>query len=238
MLILWFCLGIVVQSPKYDDERCFISTALSYDAKLNITSGFLGYVKNGPLNYENWSMHEIVRLLQSKSFAPEATHPMLLPTLLLQHIYRANVARLESVRNTLHTVEDGVLGMEEHFAQERFVNEKDVSYPSEPWKVPGPPDADKRTIALSYSVLNHKLVRNHTTLMNESFSFAQTLLANNIYGLGAVRKMRERWKTQSINGIDERELESFLLLLKGYFSSYTNRHKRLLSRIDVAFHEV
>lgn len=230
MLILRIYLGIVVQSPKYDDERCFISTALSYDAKHNITSGFFGYVSSGPLNDEQWSMHEILQLLQSPQFAPEATHPMLLPTLLLRHIYGANVARLESARNTLHTVEDQVRGMETLFASGQDLIKSSISL-----EVPGP---DKCAIEKSYSALNQELVQNHTTLMNEGFSFAQTLLANNIYGLGAVRKMREREKKQGMNRIDERELESFLLQLKGYIASYTYRRTRLLSRINVAFHEV
>jgi hypothetical protein len=181
-------------------------------------------------------MHEILELLQSSQFAPETSHPMLLPTLLLRHIYGSNVERLESARNNLHSIESQIRAKEKLLASGQGLSNSDmVSKETIP---------DKYAIEGSYSDLNQDLVKHHTTLMNEGFSFSQTLLANSLYGLTAVRKMRKARKKnkkergQERNRIDERELETFLLQLKGYISSYAQRRKRLLSRIDVAFHEV
>jgi hypothetical protein len=100
-------LGIVVQSPKYDNHTfpdSFVSAALSYNPVTKVTSGFLGYIYNESDPED--SMHGVLERIEKKGAAILATHPMLLPTFILDSWCDFCRVRLEESRQMLRKVEE------------------------------------------------------------------------------------------------------------------------------------
>ena len=222
-----FQLAIVLQSPKYDDLpgfAKFISTALSWDPKTNVTSGFLGYIPQPEQDTFNMVLDEILQRRNGNL----AGNPMMIPTLILKACCESYRTRLELAREVLDVsqrMSERFLGLVQALKKSGYKQDK----------------AYKEMKDGIYPVANHK--RNYErSLSNEAFSFSKDLGTSCNYALVKVsslaKKLRSNAKAKMTEPIAGKELESLVLHLENKLDAYDYRRQRILDRMRTDFEQV
>ncbi|MCJ1404484.1 hypothetical protein MMC11_007710, partial [Xylographa trunciseda] len=175
-------LSIVVQSPKYTGDDSFISTALSYDPVLNVTSGYLGYIFDEAKEGKG-TMDSVISDLETGA-ALLSAHPLLLPTLILKSWCDYYHEQLETSRLTLHEVE-----LQTRILEDRFTIKERLSYDDQAQTTneSKSTEQEEQIIKASYNKIHKDLSAQHERLLNESFPFANDFGVSCLDALGKVR---------------------------------------------------
>jgi hypothetical protein len=221
----WFHFsGIVVQGPK-TDEADFISAALSYDPIRNITSGFLGFTtpridEDGEIkeNLPHGKMDIVMEGLCSGQFTPNAMHPLLLPTLILNSWCDFNSDKLDDSRERLWHVRR-VAKIIQHRV-EALVSDRESLEPLSDQlseqaadKLPELPEQLSeqdvndihRQIQMDGALCNDSLFKEHSVLLNESFPFVEQLVDSSLEGLREFRSLVQEMLDKNTTILDQKD---------------------------------
>ncbi|TAQ87652.1 hypothetical protein B7494_g4006 [Chlorociboria aeruginascens] len=206
--------GFVLQSPKYEDERTFVSNVLSYDPVKNITSGFLGYVKDESQNSPGRVMENILLSLKSDYFAPSAAHPLLIPSLILNCWFTLNKSKIDTSNLELKNAKKKLqlIKYDEDRNGDNYVSNINLK--------------TKQYEYLSNSIINTR------QLLTENSTFSETLCKNCLDSLAAL---------STHSGIPDpqgKKLRAFLLYLKGDIAAYDHYRESLVSYTQVSLNDL
>ena len=230
-----FQLGLVLQSPKYDllDHENFISTALSYDPKTKVTSGFLGRISSTTKPGEG-TMDIIFDVVSQPRTVVLATHPMMVPTFMLYSCCESYRAHLIQSREHLQTIKDEskeLLELLTALAQSRDKHDKAYK------------QMEKHIISIPTLVYKR-------SLQNETFPFSQDLGTSCKEALAIVRslakksellepkKLGSNAEEKTTELLAQQELEIFVLHLENKLDAYDHRRQRILDRMRTVSKDV
>jgi hypothetical protein len=210
-------LGIIVQSPKYyhvdDEDNSFISTCLSYNPITKVTTGFLGYVTDTGLD-------SVLETLARGSVVPLASHPLLVPSLILLWWRDYYDARLNATSSKLREVQKSYRSEVQKF----FDQWEDGSI-------------DEQNILKFVRFLSDDTLAQHQSLLNGTFPFITDLGRSCLEAFQRVRWLNETHQNDPATAV-EQQLEGFLLYLNDTLEAFDHRRERLLSHMLKAFEYV
>ncbi|MCJ1381361.1 hypothetical protein MMC17_004471 [Xylographa soralifera] len=172
-------LSIVVQSPKYTGDDSFISTALSYDPIMNVTSGYLGYIFDKAKDGKG-TMDCVISDLENGA-ALLSIHPLLLPTLILESWCGYYHEQLETSRLRLHEVEQRARILEDRYTIEASLLYNGQAQTANESKST---EQEERIMKVSYNKIHKDL---SAKLLDESLPFANDLGVSCLDALGKFR---------------------------------------------------
>lgn len=233
---------MVVQSPKFDDDRTFISTALSYNPENGVTSGFLGYIhdENSSTSRQKvtkGTMDNVLDGVVSEAFGIHSLNPLLLPVLILNSLHDFNENQLAESHTLIKRVEGTMNGMSDIFSK---------SWNAQQSKIRDLLGSAKDAMK-GYDTAHHDLVQSQNTLLSESFPFNKDLGLN---CSDASKDMKNWLEAQSTKKDDEPTkkdgkptfkmpgLETLIIRLIKMSERHEGRRERLYKRMKVAIDAV
>lgn len=206
----------IFQSPRYGTD--FLSAALSFDPASKVTSGFLGYISSdqGIWNGLDTLVSDLTDL------GHLASHPLLLPTLILETLCNNYNQDLKRIQNDLRDVQRNLGTMQQYFLRQ---------------------DGEVYGQQLIEWDKNHaKLVINHNELTGETFTFMSDFCTSCFDILD--EKPSQLESTEQIKQStlekqsDHQELRDFLSRSKRILAIQFHHRQRLQDRISVHFNVV
>ena len=202
---LIYSSGIVCQSPNFIES--FLTMALSYDPIQHITSGILAH------RAEKGNDSPIYDLLSDlKGTSLHASHPMLLPLLILRRWYFRLYTHHDEIGQRLKAIQRDTGQMKNYFRKANSEESFDQF--------------------INFDKIHTRIVEEHVYVSNSISDFVEELSAGFLNALDEIGDKRLS-SSQIINKVHDEDLRAFALQMQRMVKVELRNKDRLLSRLDM-----